>query len=58
MGSLTNRNGNQVNFNNLNSVNLVFTERIEYSRFAHKSMKKYQDIPKVFRCKDEVLYQI
>ncbi len=33
---------------NLNSINLVFTERIEYFRFVLKSMKKYQDISKVF----------
>ncbi len=28
-------------FSNLSSVNLVFTERIEYFRFVLKSMKKY-----------------
>ncbi len=41
---------------NLNSINFVFTERIEYFRFVLKSMKKYQDISKVFKCKDEFVH--
>ncbi len=31
-------------------------DRLLNIRFVLKSMKKYQDISKVFKCKDEVLY--